>query len=114
MQAIVKSLTNQQKQYIVELRLFECAAGQGGAKSLSVTKKFWARLGNRTWQTAGTKQLKNLCDKGYLKQVVGGNNTIFYSLTKGGRRFADSCIIDASQYQWEVEQPELLTIPEVE
>lgn len=113
MNAYVTSLTNQQKQYIIQLRLFECCSGVGGSR-LSVTKKFWANLGNRLWQTANTKQLKNLVDKGYLKSIVGGNGTTFYSLTKGGVRFADSCIIEATRYQWEIEQPELIPSQEVQ
>lgn len=99
-------LTQQQKQYIIDLRLYERAMGQGGRKS--VTKKFWAMLTDKNWQTANTRQLKGLVNKGYLQAIVGGNNTTFYSLTKKAIRTADQCIHAAHQYEWDIEQPALL------
>lgn len=108
MQKKTKDLTAQQIEYIVSLRLYERAVGEGGNRK-SVTKKFWAKLLDKTWQTANTNQLKGLVKKGWLKSIVGGNNTAFYSLTRKAVRASDELIHAAHQYEWDAEQTSFLS-----
>ena len=102
-------MTNQQRTYIIALRLYELAKGKGGIRK-SVTKRFFANLLEKNWQTANTKQLKSLVDLGYLQAIIGGNNTVFYSLTKKAIKAADKAVNAAHEFEWDVEQPALMEI----
>jgi len=102
---MANQLTQQQVDYIVFLRLMERAGAYGGR--LSVTKKFFARISGRFWQTANTRRLNELVKANYLQSVVGGNNTVFYSLGINGLWLADKLIEGSQEFAWSVYQPEL-------
>lgn len=97
-------MTNQMRSYVIVLYLYE--AGEGGSTK-QVVRKWFANALCMEWQTANSKQLDKLVTIGFMKCIVGGNQTKFYSLTKRGRKVAKQCIEDARAYQWDFEQPEL-------